>query len=514
MNFFKPTIYGVSGLIFSLMLIFSGCEDKNPDPEYPGAQEPAGNSGYTPRILLNGDPLTFTHSPYYMGSNLMADASALLMALDYTIDWDSTSKVLTASSKTQNQAGAKNIKFTEGAEVAEINGAKIVLPVKAEVKNGKLMTPARFTADKAGVAILEWDKDSESLQGYYYEKCDYGIYFYGHQPDNTDATGAEKFISGQTNRFFDPAKPTIIYTHGWQLDGVKNKGREDFRLEGEGIDMQTHNYWIEQGWNVGIFQWVQLADDGGVPPPREAEAKIYDVNNSLSSFRWKNTKGELQPAVYTKSLMKLYAEEYEKLFGTGYTGGRIHLMGNSLGGNLTMALLMELHQQNITPYPQRVTLIDPYWSLNLTSSQVAFPYGFASAYDLSEEAAILAFGQHNTAIEYYRTSIAGYIGTNDSLIAHTAFTHYGTDYSWNAVTKHTVPVRQYLWSYQFAPPAEISRPNAFTSYTPTGNFAASAATGDARIRELTGNEYYWNHIDGRSTLSPEDDTFEIREGLR
>ncbi len=503
-----------SCFLLSIIMLSWGCRDKSPSPLYPGEQEPAGNSGFTPRVLINGNPITFAQNPYYSGSNLIADASTLLTALDYTFTWDSISQTLTAMRKTQNRAGAGTIRFKAGTDEVESDGAKVIIPVKAELKNGKLMVPARFTADKAGVAIIEWDEDSESLQGYYYEKCDYGIYFYGHQPSETDAVGAEKFITGQPNRFFDPAKPTIIYTHGWQLDGVKNKGREDFRLKGESIDIQTHNFWIEQGWNIGIFHWVQLADDGGVPPPREAESKIYDVNNNLSNFRWKNTKGDFQTPAYTQSLMELYAEEYAKAFGTGYTGGRIHLVGNSLGGNLTMALLMELHQQNITPYPQRITLIDPYWSLNLTSNDVTFPYGFNSAYDLSEDAAILAFEQHNTAIEYYRTSIAGYIGTNDSLIAHTAFTHFGTDYSWNALTKHTVPVRQYFWSFQFAPPAELYRPNAFTNFTPTGNVAASAATPDTRIRELTGNKNYWNHIDGRNTLSPEDDTFEIREGLR
>lgn len=509
-----PHIRTIFVLVTAFFLGMTACKDKNTLPTYPSGQEtPLANAAFSPRVLLNGVQMQFTEMPYFRGSNLMVEAKPMLIALGYKVSWDSINHILTATRQATNTAGAQTIQIQHDVERALVNNAGIILPVKSELKSGKLMVMGRFLAEKGGAAIVEWDMDSESLQLYFYEVCDYGIYFYGVQPQNSDAVGAEKFVAGVANRFFDPSKPTIIYTHGWQLNGVKNKGREDFRLNGSGVDIQTHNYWIAQGWNVGIFQWVQLADDGGVPPPREAEAKIYDTQNTLSNFRWKNTNGNFQTPTISQNLMQLYATEYEKVFGNGYTGSKIHLMGNSLGGNLTMALLMELHQQQITPFPQRVTLIDPYWSLNLNQNQVNFPYGYTSAYIIAKDAAIFAAQQHNTAIEYYRTSIAGTVGSNDSLIAYTAFSHLGTDFTWNAVTKHTTPVRQYMWSYQFAPPIEIYRPNAFTNFTPTGNVAASAATPDSRIRELMGRTHYWNHVEGRNTVTPEDDKFEIREGL-
>jgi hypothetical protein len=188
-------------------------------------------------------------------------------------------------------------------------------------------------------------------------------------------------------------------------------------------------------------------------------------------------------------------------------------VGNSLGGNLTMALLMELHQRNSLKKPNRVALIDPYWSFSLDANRVHFPYNYTNAYTLAAEAARISRDNYRIAIDYFRTSIAGSIGTNEDLIKYTAFSHFGTDYTWNPLNKHTVPVRQYFWSFQFAPPAEWIRPNITQPFTPTGNTASSASTADSRILDMMRDDKYWNHIEGRSTLSPEDDIFEIRDGL-
>lgn len=477
-------------------------------------------SSLAPRVLINGKIVGYGDStyllPYFVGENLMGDAAFLCQKLHYDLAYDALSQKWTATCKPQNFAGKKTLIFEKDKKEMMAEGNSYTMPMAAVEQNGKLVLPLRFLLQMSGCSIIDWDKDTHSLQSYFYEELDYGIYFYGKQTGNADATGCQKYVTGQENVFFDPSKPTIIYTHGWQLDGVKSKGREDFCLQNGDIDVQTQNFWIDLGWNVGIFHWVQLADDGGVPPPREPEAKIYDTQNKLSQMRWKRANGTFVTAtslVPSKTVRELYADEYQSIFGSNYTGGEIRLVGNSLGGNLTMAMLGELLQRNTTKYPQRVTLIDPYWSSNLTSQQVNFPYNFKNASEMATDAAQKLRSNHNTAIEYFRTSLAGLAGTNASLIAVTAFSHFGTDYSWNTITKHTAPVRQYFWSIAFAPPVEIYRPNAFTVFTTTGNVAASAATPHARILELMCNDKYWNHIEGRNTISPEDDKFEIRNGL-
>lgn len=511
-------------ICFSLSLFLLGCGPKSVAPDvnvFFENQEPTlAGSNTLPRVLINGTIVGYGDStytaPYFVGANLMGDAHYLCKRLHYDLNYDALTEKWTATCKPENFAGKAKMVFIQGKKEVLIADKTYTMPVAADMQNGKLILPLRFMLAMAGCSIIEWDADTHSLQNYFYEELDYGIYFYGKQTSTNDATACQKYVSGQANPFFDPSKPTIIYTHGWQLDGVKNKGREDFRLKNEEIDIQTQNFWIDLGWNVGIFHWVQLADDGGVPPPREPEAKIYDTQNTLSQMRWKRTNGTFVTSaglVPTKSVRELYADEYQQVFGSNYTGNEIRLVGNSLGGNLTMAMLSELLQRNETKLPQRVTLIDPYWSSNLTTQQVHFPNNFHSASEIATDAATQLRDNHNTAIEYFRTSLAGYAGTNTSLIGVTAFSHFGTDYSWNTITKHTTPVRQYFWSIAFASPLEIYRPNAFTAFTLTGNVAASASTSNARIRELMRNDKYWNHIEGRNTVSPEDDRFEIRDGL-
>lgn len=471
------------------------------------------------RVVVNGQVLGFGvanyKAPVLENNNLMVQGNVLLERLGYTISYNSDKTELTATRKTTNTVGINTLVFKNKIKLATADNKQFELGIAPYIKDSELFIPARFAAEKAGAAIIQWDTDTESLQLYYYEECDWGVYFYGTERDgSSDAVGAQKWVAGQPNRFFDPSKPTIIYTHGWQLDGVKNKGREDFRFTGNGVDVQTHNFWIETGWNVGIFHWVQFADDGGIPPPREAEAKIYDPQNGLTGMVWKKTDGnKVSTNPITKNVMQLYADAYEGIFGTNYTGNEIRLMGNSLGGNLTMALLMELHQRNTPKKPQRVTLIDPYWSLNLGSSQATFPYNYTDAFALCADAGRIYRDNYNTAIEYFRTSLAGAAGTNEELIKYTAFSHFGTDYSWNTITKHTAPVRQYFWSRKYSAPIEWWRPNTTQGLVPTGNVAANANTSNARIREMMVDSLYWNHIDGRATITPGDDAFELREGL-
>lgn len=515
-SFKKVSMY--TKFLFSIVIIIGlfACKPQNTDEVYLTNAEPQNLiSSLSPRILINGaiagNNINGYVSPYWEGDNLMADAEYLLTQLDYTVTFDSDKGELKAVRNAANQAGKSSITFFKGKNLVQVESKTYRVAKPCVEKSGKLMVVARFLLTMAGAKVVEWDKESSSLQAYYYEKLDYGIYFYGKQTSNDSIAGAQKFVPNEANLFFDPMKPTIIYTHGWQLGGTKSGGRENFTLKDNGLEIHSHNEWIDKGWNVGIFHWIQFADDGNIPPPREAEAKIYDVNNTLSGIRWTRSNGTLvNDASLTKNVTELYTEAYQQVFNSNYQGSEIRLVGNSLGGNLTMSLLMELHQNSISPKPKRITLIDPYWSFNLTNNQVHFPYNYGDAYQLSTDAAKIYRDQYGAAIEYFRTSLAGAIGSNDSLIAVTAFSHYGTDYSWNVVNKHTVPVRQYFWSIAFPSPTELSYPDNL----PTGNVAASAATNNARIRELMVNHHYWNHVQGRGTVSPADDKYEIREGLR
>jgi hypothetical protein len=470
------------------------------------------------RVLVNGGILGFGvagyQAAYNTNSTLFAQSATLLSRLRYNVSWNSTTQTLTAFRTTN--AGASSIVLRANSNVATINGANVTMPAAAVVQNGVLMSPARFLADNGGASIIDWDADSGSLQVYFYEELDYGIYFYGSQANSsTDAVGCQKYIHGQPNAFFDPSKPTIIYTHGWQREAVfLLKRREGFLLNEVGTYENTQNVWRNQGWNVAIFHWVQLADDDWGVMPRDTEKKIYDANSSGIGMRWKRTNGSWGTIGGNPSLnvTQLYAQEYNKVMAALSSTAEVRLMGNSLGGNLTMSLLRHLHLNN-NRIPARATLMDPYWDPNLSRSEISLPTGFSNTKAVAAWSG-MTMKNRGVALEYFYTSLlAGGTGGNEELSKYTAFVQFWVDYSLNPITKHTAPVQQYMWSRAFAAPREFKDGGLFSGLQPTGNVAASANTSNARIRQMMVEDKYWKHINGRATPTPADDTYELKEGL-
>lgn len=472
-----------------------------------------------PRVLINGEPLQYMaptsfQESYNDNSVVMVPLNAIFTALDWDISWDAVSKQIIV--KKENIT----IKLQIGNTNIEVSGTEYQLQRAPKIVNNRTMVPVRLL-EYTG-ARVEWDHESKSVQIYYWDKLDYGIYFYDSEKGSEgdwDAVGCQKYIEGQSNRFFDPSKPTIIYVHGFQLGGVKNKAREGFHLNQFGANIHTQNFWKEAGYNVAIFHWVQFADDGFLPPDN-VEVKIYD-SEDLVGMRWKKPDGSFVLHDQGKTMAELFSDEYRKVFNNSYTGNRIHLIGNSLGGNLVMAGTLKLYEygQSKNLMPKRITLIDPYWSQNkLYGASGRLPYGAFDTKDFGGISAEILYNNYDIAIEYYRTSLAGMQGSSERAIRQAAFTHLGTEYTniTGIVDKHTLPVRQYLWSGKYNPPNEVYRNFIWQDFTITGKNAGSASTPDFRIKEMMGksnNNYrHWNHIEGRNTIDPSDDSFAIKNG--
>lgn len=468
------------------------------------------------RVLINGEPLSYTaeqpyQPPYNDGGTVMVSAGAIFDALEWNVGWDAGAQRVTLTK------GSTTIYLWIGNTTAQVNGQYVTLPKAPAIVNNRTMVPSRFVAEYAG-ARVEWDQETQSVQIYYWNKLDYGIYFYGEEPGSEgswDAVGNQKYVPGQANSFYNPYAPTVLYVHGFQPGSVEDHGRENFYLNEYGADVHTQNYWKQLGYNVAIFHWVQFADDGGLPP-NNVEVKIYSATDGVG-MRWKKPDGSFVNFGANKTVADLFAEEYQKVFNSSYGGGRIHVIGNSLGGNLTMAGMVELYErgQSASLMPDRITLIDPYWSQSsLYGGSGVLPYDAWDTRDFGGIAAEITYSNYNTAIEYFRTSVAGQQGTSERAIKRAAFTHFDTGFTniIGTVDKHTLPVKQYLWSRSYAAPPEVSRDFVWQEFTPTGNVAASATTSDARIREMMTDQKHWNHIEGGDDVFPSNDTFEVRNG--
>lgn len=475
-----------------------------------GGREPLSaegeNRGWTEtRILQNGAIIGWGVTGYQQpfvstAGNLIGDAAEILRAHEYAVTFNGTT--LTATRGGNNGYGVPRITLTNGSRnlvLATSDGQTntLTLPEAATVRNGKLMAPARLLLERgARSAIIDWDADTRSLQTYYYERLDTGIYFLGIQQNaiRTDQPGAQKYIPGQPNPFFNPARPTIIYAHGWNKGSVSGRNREGLLFTQDSQWQNVQNYWISRGWNVGIFQWTQLADDDWGAQPVDTEKKIYDANSRGVGMRWRNSTGTHITAagrVPTINVTQIYRAAYLQVASALNSGLEIRLIGNSLGGNLSLAMTREL-LINGSRRPARLTLHDPYWDGDLSASDgVTIPNGLVWNRGVARDAAQRVFNS-GMAMEYFRSSAAGALGYDGRVALLSSYVNFVPGYTGDQAIKHTQATRQYLWAVDFA--GTVASPN-----TPATTVRARMNTRD-----------FWDHVGGTATATPGDDSFLTR----
>ncbi|WP_338768606.1 copper amine oxidase N-terminal domain-containing protein [Bernardetia sp. ABR2-2B] len=486
----------------------------------------------TVRVLVNGNPLTWPNNranPVNVNGRVMVHMNTIFTRLGYSVQWIQNDPNRGNLSSVVATKPGRTIQIWVGDTWAKVNGSWKQAAVAPYNNNGYVMVHSRFVAENSG-SRTDWDQQTTSVQIYYYDEPDYGFYFFGSQPGSNptaDAVGCQKFVPGVANPFFDPTKPTIIYVHGNAPNAVQSQSREDFLLDEGGLNVQSHNIWKAQGWNVAIFYWIQFADEGNNIPPYKVEKKIYTANSEVG-MRWKGSNGNMYVSQAIQRPVKdLFAEEYRKIFTSSYSGAEIRVVGNSLGGNLTMAGLLEVYRRNSPRLPSRITLMDPFWTaIQSTGSPQNSWYisGFDENVTNSADYGGLSaeiYAARGTAIEYFRTSLLGANGLSARAGRASAVCHFGIDFlgsnPTNQVRKHTIPVRQYFHSRGVAAPLEVSRPNILTSWSPTGNQAMSAATPNSRIRQMMVPNTHWNQLGGndggRGTATMADDRYHTRLGL-
>jgi hypothetical protein len=468
--------------------------------EFVGAQKGLTST----RVVINGGILGYNVSGYIQptiqSGTMFVDAAELLRFCDYSVP--SNGAQLKAQAGT-HAAGPFSVTINSGASsmtVATQSGqsVSVALGGTAFSQSGKLMVPARPLLERACMSrIIDWDQDTLSLQTYYLNKLDTGIYFYGVQQNaiTSDQPGSQKYIPGQPNPFFDPSKPTIIYAHGWNKGSVTAGNREGLLLTTGGVWQNVQNYWLTRNWNVGIFQWNQLADDDFGLQPVDTEKKIYDANSRNIGMRWKKNDGSFSSRGNpTVTVTQLYRSAYLQVASALASGLEIRLVGNSLGGNLTVAMTREL-AINGSRLPLRVTLQDPYWDSSLDSSDgVTPPGGFANNRAVGIDGA-RRISTAGIALEYFRSSLAGQTGYVRDIAMVASYTNLKPLYTNDIGAKHTQPTRVYFWAVE----------NGGTTATPNTPFQT------VRARMNTNN--YWNQADaGANTTTPSDDAYTTVSG--
>ena len=350
--------------------------------------------------------------------------------------------------------------------------------------------------------------------GYDLNQLCYGIYWFGKN-------GAkQKFVSGESNSYFDPAKPTMIFVHGWQPYLSNSLPTFDFN----GND--TAAGWIDGGWNIGIFVWNQFSDEttgvgvgdddwfAGGPPQGvlDAEAKIWTPNGP-QGMRWRDWSEQVWEDGYkegpNKSAAELFYEEYTAAMPITYTGN-IRVAGHSLGNQMAVRFAKLVHDniaagnvpENLRP--ARVALLDPYWS--------PVPKGYLDGENNGDRvrryiAELLPTG---TLFEWYWSSewTTGDNGdSNDDLKPMVMYAAMDPQYALNGKDRHMAAQHHYFWSYAFDGPSACAGDDCVNMSKLLSKMS------DAQLAAVMRSDYRWAQSAGQITPSPGDDVYTSTQQL-
>ncbi len=327
-----------------------------------------------------------------------------------------------------------------------------------------------------------------------FRQLDVNIYWYG--PNNQN----QRAVRGQTNPYFNPSRPTIIYIHGWQKDTTVRLIRENFNRSAVNDNADVARPWIDRNWNVGIFYWNQLADENEV---KDAEAKIHTTNSTLftNATRWRDSTGVYRPGP-ALTVTQQFVNAYKSAM-VNYTGPEVRFAGHSLGSQLAITGASALWREKnagILParlVPTRVALLDHAF-LQGPKSWIGNKWTGQVARDLVSQ------NRSEIIYENYRTSAAtsnGFIGdTNQGLIDMTPFVDvypqmYG---SFDFSNRHVFAMGYYFAS--MGVPAMKVECNGYA--------VPSAALPNSSLRVLAIGAFKYSQLDGTYTKNPIDDTWD------
>lgn len=329
-----------------------------------------------------------------------------------------------------------------------------------------------------------------------FQNLDYGLYWFGY-------VDAQKAEPGQANLYYENHKPTVIFIHGWQADTVTEQYRStlDTRSSG-GPDMDLSQFWLDQGYNVGILYWNQFADEDEV---KDAESKIWSATAN-QGMRWKSLDGNYQTGPSQTVAELLFKSIRDNM--DDFDNAHLRLAGHSLGNQLALLVGQKLNDAvdaglNANLRPDRIALLDPFYSKD-AKSYLDGDWTGERARDIADD-----LKDAGVIIEAVRSSATGSSGiagdTNTDLMNKTAFTELRP---WNfsfyqLAEKHSAAITWYFWSLAFDPP-QLRR---------NQGDAPSAATSDERTEYLmNANQGAWQK-NGIWSATPADDEFNVTSRL-
>ncbi len=111
-------------------------------------------------ILYNNEKIEFDSEPYAKDERIMVPLRGIFEKAGAYVSWDNESKTAFISI---SDTDTKIIAVKPDSSLAYVGENEVLMEVKAEVKNQRIMVPLRFIMDHLGKNV-EWDKDTSTVK--------------------------------------------------------------------------------------------------------------------------------------------------------------------------------------------------------------------------------------------------------------------------------------------------------------------------------------------------------------
>ncbi len=207
-----------------------------------------------------------------------------------------------------------------------------------------------------------------------------------------EATESVEYLSAETEEgaaLVDTSKPTLINVHGMQADGYKYveqywfpSGKYGTEEElGYTFDVQMTKFWLDKGYNVGIYNYISFASEGAVMI--QIEEKVWAINGTVG-MRYQAADQSFVEDVTDYCLAEIFAADYIRavnMLPEDFGKEEIRIAAHSMGGEVVSAglfLLTELADAQVgqidrNKLPDRYIMEDTYFSIYQQTSADAKP---------------------------------------------------------------------------------------------------------------------------------------------
>jgi pimeloyl-ACP methyl ester carboxylesterase len=454
-------------------------------------------------VRINGELMNYSYQPAVLNTDLnrvLVPLNETMSRCGFSVSWNGDTREATCvkgDNKLVFKQDSRKVIVTNDEEenaVHYLGAPVIIMP-----SSNRMMVPIHALSDYTKVTSAFWDRKTLTVNVIYWDELYCGITWIGK--GGSWYYNFQKQKNPLENPYYDPEKPTVLYVHGWQNGAVNKQYFPDLHLTYDGADRWTQNTWIEEGWNVGIFHWPQLADGINL---LSIEAKMWNANNGYKGMEWRTSDGSYEKQnTPNRSVGQILYQEYLAALQYHDPGKEIRVVGHSLGNQLVTRLAKDLidnYGENHPLVPDRVTLLDPAYTA--LSQDYLAPHNNGASCSTADICADYGeiIADAGVPIMFRRSSGLMFIPGTDynyryqEIAAFAELKPWYTDaHEWGA--KHSVPTKIYFWSKAFP---MIDHPNANTP-------------GDV-ILDMMGPQNYskekWVQKGGKETLTPADDTFE------